>query len=358
MKGRVGRASTRGHPCVLGTRPIPLVLTVRRSPIRADGARSCGALLALACTFAGSLALADPASSTGAPGAGAPAAGADALAAARAAWERKHFAAAELSYKSALDHGGLAPADTLDAYVHLGAARARLGKKELARVAFRQAALIDRHFKTPPEAGKRAAAIAALARRDEAKVGSIALNATIPPSVAAGESFGVTTTLDSKHAALTAKVSIETSDPLSGKHWETSDVASAEMRFDVPANVVTPGANLIVRVDALDPHNNRLATREQRVRVEALPAPPPAVTELVPAKTGAPPPAPPAAATFTADLGESKPAKEGQKHGGILSSPWFYVVGGAVLAAGGAFAFYELRPSENVSLGSAQVVTR
>jgi hypothetical protein len=363
MNGRVGRASTPGHPCVPGTRPITLVLTVRRSPIRADGARSCGALLALACTFAGSLALAESApagggSGAGAPAAGAPAAGADALATARAAWEKKHFAAAELSYKSALDHGGLAPADTLDAYIHLGAARARLGKKELARAAFRQAALIDRHFKTPPEAGKRAATIAALARRDEAKLGSIMLGATIPPSVAANEAFGVTTTLDSKHAALTAKVSVEASDPLSGKHWETSDVASAEMRFDVPASVATPGANLIVRVDALDPHNNRLASREQRVRVEALPAPPPAVTELVPAKTAPPPPTPPAAATFTADLGGNKPAKEGQKHGGILSSPWFYVVGGAVLAAGGAFAFYELRPSENVSLGSAQVVTR
>jgi hypothetical protein len=329
---------------VARTAPIILELTVRRSPIRADGARSCGALLALACTFAGSWAYADPPAPPGA----------DALATARAAWEAKHFAAAELSYKSALNTGGLAPADTLDAYVHLGAARARLGKKELARAAFRQAALIDRHFKTPPEAGRRAATIAALARRDEAKLGSIVLNATIPQSVRAGESFGVDATLDPKHAALTAKVGADARDPLTGKHWATSDVASAAMHFDVPASVTLPGATLVIRIDALDPHDNRLATREQRVRVEALPAP--AVVAELPAK----PAPPPAALTFTTDLGggTTKPAKESEKHGGILSSPWFYVVGGVVLAAGGAFAYYELRPSESVSLGSAQVVTR
>ena len=306
------------------------------------GARSCGLLLAFSVLFPGRLALADPP---------APPPGAEALAAARAAWEGKHFAAAELSYKSALDHGGLAPEDTLDAYVHLGSARARLGKKELARAAFRQAALIDRHFKTPPEAGKRAATIAALARRDEAKLGSIALNATIPQSVPAGESFGVDSTLDPKHAALTARVGVDARDSLSGKHWATSGLAAAEMHFDVPANITLPGATLVVRIDALDPHDNRLATREQRVRVEALPAP--AIAELPPK-----PATPPAALTFTTDLGGSPQVKEGGKHGGVLSSPWFYIVGGVVLAAGGAFAYYELRPSDDVSLGGARVVTR
>jgi hypothetical protein len=34
------------------------------------------------------------------------------------------------------------------------------------------------------------------------------------------------------------------------------------------------------------------------------------------------------------------------------------LIGGVVLAAGGAFAYYELRPSDDVSLGGAHVVTR
>jgi hypothetical protein len=319
---------------------------VRRTRIPFSGARSCGALLALACILAAAPSHADPPP---------PAPGADALASARAAWDARHFAAAELSYKSALDHGGLAPADTLDAYVHLGAARARLGKKELARAAFRQAALIDRHFKTPHEAGKRAAAIAALARRDESKLGSIVLNATIPQSVPAGESFGVDATLDPKHAALTAELGIDARDPISGKHWETSEVAAPRMHFDVPATITLPGATLVIRIDALDPHDNRLATREQRVHVEALVAPP--VAEVAPK-----PVTPPPALSFTSDLGINKAVpvatKETSKHGGVLSSPWFYVIGGLVLAAGGAFAYYELRPTDDVSLGGARVVAR
>jgi hypothetical protein len=336
---------------VAGIAPITLVVTVRISPILCTGrARSRGALLALTFILAATAARADPPPQPP---------GADALAAARAAWDGKHFAEAALSYKSALDHGGLAPGDTLDAYVHLGAARARIGKKELARVAFRQAALIDRHFKTPPEAGKKAALIARQARRDEAKMGSIVLNATIPDSAAAGEPFGVDATLDPKHAAVTAKVGVDAWDSLSGKHWASSNVAAAKMHFDVPASVTLPGATLVVRVDALDPHDNRLATQEQRVHIE--PAETPEVAAL-PAKPAPLPPAAvaaPAALTFTGDLTPpAKPSKEGQKHGGILSSPWFYLIGGVVLAAGGAFAYYELRPSDDVSLGGAHVVTR
>jgi hypothetical protein len=298
----------------------------------------------LAWLFAGTLAYAEPPP---------PPAGADALASARTAWSGKHYAAAELSYKSALDHGGLAPADTLDAYVHLGASRARLGKKDLARAAFRQAALIDRHFQTPPGAGKRATAIAALARRDEAKLGSIALNATIPQSVPAGETFQIDATLDPKHAALTAKVGVDARDSLTGKHWATSDVAAADMHFEVPASVTLPGATLIVRVDALDPHDNRLATREQRIRVEALQTPAIADLPMRPVPAAAP-----AALTFNTDLGAPGRSGDRSKHGGVLSSPWFYVIGGVVLAAGGAFAYYELRPSDDVSLGGARVVTR
>ncbi len=342
------------------TAPITFLSTLPRSPILLSGTRTRGALLAFACTFAGTVARAD----TPAPP------GADALATARSEWAEKHYSAAELSYKSALDQGGLAPADTLDAYVHLGAARARHGKKELARAAFRQAALIDRHFKTPPEGGKRAATIAALARRDEAKLGSIVHNATFPVSVPAAEAFGIDATLDAKHAAVTAKVGVDARDPVSGRHWSTVEVAGAKVHFEVPANIASSGAVLVVRVDALDPHENRLASRARRgsrVETEPAPAEPLARTALAPPLTPPPlvPPSlvpPPAAApnplAFNGEVAPPKPAKEGGKHGGVFSSPWFYIIGGVILAAGGAFAFYELRPSDDVSLGGARVVTR
>jgi len=50
---------------------------------------------------------------------------------------------AENFYKTALDRGGLSPAETIDAYVRLGSARAILKRTALARAAFRQAAAID-----------------------------------------------------------------------------------------------------------------------------------------------------------------------------------------------------------------------
>jgi hypothetical protein len=278
-----------------------------------------------------------------------PSPGAEALAGARIAWDGKHLAAAELEYKSALDLGGLAPADTLEAYVRLGAARAAQGKKNLARAAFRQAALIDVHFKLPPGVTKHAATLAALARREESKLGSIVLTAAIPQSVPSGESFGIDSTLDPKHAAITAKIGASARDPLSGKHWESTDVAAPTVHFDVPANVTLPGATLIVRIDALDVHDNRLASHEQRVQVEGTLAP--AVSDLPVRPVVA---AAPAALTLNLDGSSSK---DHGKHHGFWSSPWPYLVGGVVLAAGGAFAYYELRPTDDVSLGGARVST-
>jgi hypothetical protein len=148
-------------------------------------------------------------------------------------------------------------------------------------------------------------------------------------------------------------VGVDARDSLSGKHWATTDVAAAQMHFDLPASVTLPGATLVVRVDALDPHDNRLASREQRVQVAPLESP--AMADL-PAKPISP--ATPAALTFKTDVGGGPVKDSTEKHHGVLSSPWFYVIGGVVLAAGGAFAYYELRPSDDVSLGGARVVAR
>lgn len=335
--------------CVGAGAPIPLFVTVRTlRNLGSARARPRAALVAIACALAVGHAHAEPET-----GSAAVAAGADELAAAREAWQHRKYAAAELHYKSALDHGGLAAADTLDAYIHLGAARAVRGRKDLARAAFRQAALIDVHFKPPHEAGRRAAIIAAQAKREEAKLGSIVLNAAIPQSVPGGESFGIDATLDPKHAAVTAKVGIEAVEAVSGKRWATSDVAATKTHFEVPASVSAPGTMLLIRVDALDPHDNRLASREQRVQVKALPAPPPNL-DLPPPK-----PPPPNAPSITLNLDTSPTPKEKAKSGGgFWSSPWPYLVGGVVLAAGGAFAYYELRPTDDVSLGGARITTR
>jgi hypothetical protein len=135
------------------------------------------------------------------------------------------------------------------------------------------------------------------------------------------------------------------------------------MHFEVPASVALPGATLLVRIDALDPHDNRLATREQSVHVEAFPPPAPLLSTAPlrpPIDLPKVPPAPPARAvmSFHSDAKGGETRDHAGAHGGFWSSPWPYVLGGVVLAAGGALAYYELRPTDDVSLGGARVVAR
>jgi hypothetical protein len=299
-----------------------------------------------------------------------PSPGADALASARAAWSQRQFDAAEVYYKSALDHGGLTPKETLDAYAHLGAARAVLGRRDLARAAFRQAALIDHHFTVPPEGGRKAAVVAAQARKEEAKLGSIRLGAKFPQTVAANTAFTVDATLDGKHAGVTAKIGIDVLDPASGKHWSTDDVASSKTRFEVPADMTQPGATLVLRVDALDPHDNRLASREARVRVEGVAveapkpqasAPEPLVFSIPTVSIRAEPPSEasaPAASESAEKADKAEKAEKKKEGGSFWSTPWPYVLGSVALAAGGTAVYLGTRPSDDVSVGAAHVVTR
>ena len=50
--------------------------------------------------------------------------------------------------------------------------------------------------------------------------------------------------------------------------------------------------------------------------------------------------------------------RDSYKHGGFWSTAWPYVIGGALIAAGGgATAYFLLKPPDQVSIGPAQVQT-
>jgi hypothetical protein len=272
--------------------------------------------------------------------------GADALARARAAWEKGDFDVAEPLYKEAIDKGGLTPDDVVDAYLHLGAARAVLGKLKPSLDAFREAAVIDPKFEVPPEAGKRAKQIADRARYEKRKIGAIALSVQAPSTGKPGESFGVDATLDDAHVKIVKQFGIFVRDPLSGKNYQATTAPAAAVHFDVPANFTLPSATLVVRVDALDAHENRLATGESKVRIEAMPA----------KVADAPPPHSDKARSGARDRDRDR-EKEKPKSGGFWSSPWPYVIGGVALAAGGAAAYVFTRPTDDVSLAGPRAVT-
>lgn len=280
------------------------------------------------------------------PRATAPPAGAAALARARDAWKNASFDVAEKQYEAALDAGGLAPSDVVDAYVHIGVALTVMRKYTPALRAFHQAALLNTRFVVPPEAGGLAVSIAERARKEKAKFGGIALGADAPALVQPGASFTVTARLDGAHLTMPSKIHLSVHDGLRGDgDYEDDKSPGPEVAFEVPASATLPGASLAVQVDALDAHGNRLATVEKRVRVETEAASP---SDRGPvAHRGSR-----AAGSPAHDTAEEPEKKSG---GGFWSTAWPWVIGGAALAAGGATYYLVTRPPDEVNVTGAHV---
>ena len=277
------------------------------------------------------------------------AAGQAALERAQAAWEKGDYDVAEPLYAEAVETGGLAPTDVLDAYVHLGSARVVLGKKIGALAAFRSAALLDPHFTVPPEAGKKAMVVAAQARRLLAKVGSVALHTTVLAEVPANASTVVDVTLDRAHAALAgSRIGIYAHDDGGALVHVASVKARTTARFELPGELMLPSTTLRVRVDWLDARANRLASTEDPIHVQALPTR--ATGETVPKRR-------PAFALETAPVPPPAERHEGGK-GGFWHSPWPYVLGGAALAAAGTALYFATRSGDAVDVTGVRVLTR
>lgn len=280
--------------------------------------------------------------------------GSPALRQARAAWERGSFKTAEPLYREAIEKGGLAPDEVLEGYVRLGAIRARHSKKQQAIAAFRAAAILDADFVVPPQAGARGAAYAARARKDTAKIGSIKLKVEAPKETPAGKPFKVRAELDAAHVAIIAKITLVAKDGTSGKEATLDAEPKESVDLDVPSDVTLPNASILVRVAAVDSHDNRLASTEERVKVpEAAPI---VAAVPVPEPTGKSASSPPKASPLVGFT--PPPDSDRRRGGGFWSSPWPYVIGGVALAGAGAAVYFGTRPSDDVSVGQVGIRTR
>jgi hypothetical protein len=277
-----------------------------------------------------------------------PPAGAPALRQARTAWEEGKPATAEPLYREAIERGGLAPDEVLEGYVRIGAARSAAGKKDQAIAAFRAASILDASFAVPPEAGPKGHGYASRAKRDTARIGSIKVSVQAPKEAPSGKSFHVTALIDTAHLPIVKKVGLYAKDGTSGKEATLDAATDSSVDFEVPADVTMPSASILVRVDALDGHQNRLGSAEARVKVpEAEPAPAAAVV------------AGGAAAGSTTTPFTPPPKNEETRHGGgFWSTPWPYVIGAVALAGAGAAVYFGTRPSDQVAVGQVGVQTR
>jgi len=243
---------------------------------------------------------------------------------ARAAWAQADFEAAQSAYQEAITRGGLSRTDVIDAYSHLGAAHFIVGKRDLAANAFRVAATVDPSFVVPAEAGKKAAALAEAQRKQTVP---FKLEAGAPDHVASGASFAVNVLFDAAQLPLLARIGIIVRDPATAKTYRFEEQPKLVVTFRVPSSMTLPGADLDVRVDALDDHDNQLAVASTRVTVSGAPV----------------------AAT-----------SETEKPSGGTSfwkSPWPYVIGGTLLAAGGVGLYFAVRSPSEVNVGAPHVQT-
>jgi hypothetical protein len=258
---------------------------------------------------------------------------------ARSAWDEADFDLAPALYETALEVGGLAKADVVDAYARIGSALAIGGKKKAAIEAFRKAAVLDPNFQVPPEAGKRATTLAKAAKRLQARAGSLSLTLEVADEVDSGAPFGVDVKVSPRHPPLVDTLSFSARDPLAGHAYERTAPFDALVHFDVPTRMTLPDATLVVQVRAHDTHDNELWVGEKRVHVaKPLPAPEPApIAALEPAP---------------------RPRHKEQpttSAGGFWHTAWPYIIGGVALAAGGAATWYATRPTDNVYVGQVKV---
>jgi len=255
---------------------------------------------------------------------------------AKTAWAAGDMGAAEAFYREAIAKGGLAPDEVLESYVRLGTARLLLGRKDQALAAYKAAAVIDNAFTVPTEGGPKAETLATIAKKDMSAVGTLVLGLSSPSKVKPGESFRVRAKVDDTHSRVLTRLGLSAKDGSTGKEIYLAGKPAPVVEFEIPAKAVLAGSTLVVRVDALDSHDNRLASAENRIEVTGT-----KVVAVVP---------PPKAGTT------APPAKK--EGGGFFSSPWTYIVGGALLAGAGATLFVLTRPTDDVTVGAVSVRAR
>jgi hypothetical protein len=275
--------------------------------------------------------------------------GSASLKSARAAFDGGDFAGAEPLFKEAIEKGGLSPKEVLDAYVRLGCTRAILGKKDGATLAFKAASVIDSHFVVPPEAGKKSIQLAEKARRDTARIGGIVLRATVPQTSTAASPIKVEASIDEAHAdpraPLVAKLGVYSKDSVGGKEYTHTEPIATKVTFEIPASAFSAGSTVTVRVDALDARDNRLASVEEKVKIDGVAQAPIAET-----------PEPSTAPTTSNKMPEPPPPLADKKQtGSFWSSPWPYILGGIALGAGGAVVYFGTRPTDDVTVGSPTI---
>jgi hypothetical protein len=274
--------------------------------------------------------------------------GATPLRQARSACDRGSLENAEPLYREALEKGGLAPGEVLEGYVRLGSIRAALGKKDSALAAFRAASILDDKFAVPSEAGSKGVALAERAKKETARIGSIQLGIQVPKNITSGKSFKVTATLDKGHLPIVTKIALAAKDGTSAKEVTLDSKPDESVDFEIGSDITLPGASILVHVDALDGHQNRLASAEERVKIPDKDGNANGAVGVGAAAVGG-------AAANALKPPTNDTSQQSKKNRSFWASPWPYIIGGIAVVGVGTAVYFGTRPPAQVQLGSAGV---
>jgi hypothetical protein len=269
----------------------------------------------------------------------------DWLAQAAVAWDGGRRGDAAPYYERALRDGVLFPGDLVFVYVRLGTAKLEQGNRDEALAAFRNAMIIDPDFDLPPDCGPKPRPLFDLAQREaKARNSQLFLTVGVPDKIVEAKPFFVRAQIPAEFAPLSERFSIETKEgPTKGYGWSTTlATQGGNARFEVPAKVARQGT-VWVRVSALDAFGNRWSVHEFPVTVQvgASKGPAPEATIVAAAKPK----------TAPSSMGREK-EQGGGGGGGFWSSPWPYLVAGALVAGGAGAYFFATRPPDQVTVGA------
>ncbi len=249
-----------------------------------------------------------------------------------AAWLRGDFEAARDLFAAAIERGNLLRSELLDAYIALGSAWTVFGQKDRALGAFRNAALIDQQFKVPEEFGKKAIQLSDTARKQAAKIGQITLQVEHAP-FAPDTATDISVKIDAAQSVLVTKLALRAE---SGRESSELEQATAtELVFHLPKALVN-GDTVALSIRGLDAHGSEVVKYSETATVAGA----------VPRKGSR------GALTTSSDNGGASESKSK-----FWSSPWPYVIGGAVLvgAATTAVYFWKFAPVDQVEISKVQV---
>jgi len=236
-----------------------------------------------------------------------------------------------------------------------------LGKREAAIAAFRAASVLDASFEVPKEAGSRGSDYARQAKQDTEDIGSLQLSLVVPEHVGAGAPFKVTAYLDEAHLSVVSQITLTATESVEERSAFSAAPPSETITLDVPTGFAPAGSTLTLRVDALDPNRNRLASTQARVFVPGHANTLGSELVVDPSTTESPSNAPRDDASTRSDAAPYPDHSAGdtaRRSSSFFGSTWFYILGGAILAGAGVAAYVALRPAAPVEVGPVGVQVR